>query len=62
MLERTGNVMTRVVPNVSTATLERHIFQNVRSAWRGSTDGWSAYRNLAKRGYRHGKVDHIAEQ
>lgn len=62
MLERTGNVMTRVVPNVSTATLERHILQNIRSGSTVSTDEWSAYRNLAKRGYRHGKVDHVAEQ
>ncbi len=62
MVERGGDVMTRVVPNTRKVTLERHILENVRSGSIISTDEWIAYRGLAKHGYRHGTVDHSVDQ
>ena len=62
MVERGGDVMTRVVSNTRKATLERHILENIRSGSVISTDEWIAYRSLAKRGYTHGTVDHSVDQ
>lgn len=62
MLERQGDVMTRVVPNARRKTLEPEILANVRKGATVSTDEWIAYKNLGKWGYKHGAVDHSAEQ
>jgi transposase-like protein len=62
MLERDGDVMTRIVPNVRRNTLEPHIRENVRSKTIISTDELRSYRFLQKAGYRHGAVNHNAEQ
>ena len=62
MVERGGDVMTRVVPNTRKVTLERHILENIRSGSIISTDEWIAYRGLAKHGFRHGTVDHSVDQ
>ncbi len=62
MVERGGNLMTRVVANAQRGTLERHILENIRLGSTVSSDEWAAYRHLAKRGYRHGMVRHSAEQ
>ncbi|MEQ8164841.1 MAG: IS1595 family transposase, partial [Alphaproteobacteria bacterium] len=62
MLERGGDVMTRVVPNARKATLERHILEHVHSGTTISTDEWIAYRKLARHGYQHGRVDHSRDQ
>lgn len=62
MLERDGNVMTRVVPNARRRTLEGVILEKIRTGTTISSDEWTAYRNLAYRGYKHGVVTHSAEQ
>jgi transposase-like protein len=62
MLERGGDVMTRVVPDVSRATLEKHISRNVEKGSTISTDEWRAYRGLNRIGYTHGAVNHSADQ
>jgi transposase len=62
MLEREGDVMTRVVPDAQRRTLEPEILANVRKGAVVSTDEWVAYRQLSKWGYQHGAVDHSAEQ
>lgn len=62
MLERAGDVVTRVVPNVRRATLEAHIFENVHKGTTISTDELKSYGRLARRGYSHGTVNHSAEQ
>lgn len=62
MLERQGDIMTRVVQDAKRKTLEAHILKNVRRGATVSSDEWLAYRNLSKRGYRHRAVNHSAEQ
>jgi transposase-like protein/predicted RNA-binding Zn-ribbon protein involved in translation (DUF1610 family) len=62
MLERQGDVMTRVVPNARSATLVAEILANVEQGAVVSSDEWLAYRSLSKWGYRHGAVDHTAEK
>ncbi len=58
MLEREGDVMTRVVPNVKRKTLEPHIVANVDSGATISTDELASYRRLSRRGYTHRTVNH----
>ena len=62
MLERDGDVMTRVVPNVRKATLEPHITENITAGAIISTDELKSYRGLGKLGYEHGAVNHSAEE
>ena len=58
MLERQGDVMTKVVPNVKRATLEPHIVTNVLEGATVSTDELRSYAKLARLGYEHGTVNH----
>jgi transposase len=58
MLEREGDVITKVVPDVKRATLEPHIVTNVLKGATVSTDELRSYANLAKLGYDHGAVNH----
>ena len=62
MVERGGDVMTRVVPNVRRATLERHILENIEDGATVSTDELSSYGKIARFGYDHGTVNHSADQ
>jgi transposase-like protein/predicted RNA-binding Zn-ribbon protein involved in translation (DUF1610 family) len=62
MLERGGSVMTRAVANVRRATLEPHILANVKKGTTVSTDELKSYATLARRGYRHGAVNHASEE
>jgi transposase len=62
MLERGGDVMTKIVPNASQRSLLPHIFRNVQQRSTISTDEWLSYRNLRKLGFNHGTVNHKAEQ
>jgi transposase len=62
MLERKGDVMTRVVENVRRATLEPHILANVKIGSTVSTDELKSYAKLARLGYDHGAVNHAAEE
>lgn len=61
MLERDGDVITRVVPNVQRKTLEAHIFEKVRAGADVSTDELKSYNRLAAR-YVHGRVNHAKDQ
>ncbi|MDH5183642.1 MAG: IS1595 family transposase [Gammaproteobacteria bacterium] len=58
MLQRDGNVMTRVIDNVKWKTLLPIITQYVKKGTTISTDEMMSYRILPKLGYDHGKVDH----
>ena len=58
MLERQGDVITKVVPDVKRATLEPHIVTNVAKDATVSTDELRSYANLSKLGYDHGAVNH----
>ena len=62
MMERGGDVMTRIVDNVKRVTLEPHITENVKKGTTVSTDELKSYAKLARLGYTHGTVNHAAEQ
>ena len=62
MLERQGDVITRVLQNVRKKTLEAHVVENVRRGTTVSTDELTSYAKLAKKGYKHGSVNHSADQ
>ena len=51
MLERQGDIMTRIVENVRRATLEPHILANVKKGSTVSTDELKSYAKLARHGY-----------
>jgi transposase-like protein len=62
MLARKGDVMTQVVANRETNTLERIIAHNVKPGSEISTDEHSAYRWLSYAGYKHEAVNHSAKE
>ncbi|MBU2519197.1 MAG: IS1595 family transposase [Proteobacteria bacterium] len=61
MLEREGDLYTKVVPNASRRTLIPEITRQVPRGTRISSDEWSPYRALSSLGYRHNTVDHGAK-
>jgi len=62
ILERDGDLFTKVVDNASGRSLIPPILENVPLGTRVSTDEWSPYRALPKLGYRHHTVDHGAKE
>ncbi len=58
MLERGGEVITRVVPNVRSHNLMPHILTHVRRGTRVATDELKSYSDLPENGYPHGTVNH----
>jgi len=62
MLERDGAVKGHIVPGVSRATLAPIIEANVEKGSKVSTDEFRTYKNLKKMGYKHGMVQHGAEE
>lgn len=58
MLQRSGAVMTRVVPNAKRKTLERIIKRRIDPGTTISSDEWGGYMQLKKQGYEHGVVKH----
>jgi len=62
MLQRGGNVMTRVVRDVRLKTLEAHILANVEKGSEISTDEMLSYNRLRLHGYDHDTVIHSRKQ
>ncbi len=62
MLERGGEVVTRIVPNVRMHNLMPHILTTVRPDTRVATDELRSYQSLSENGYRHGTVRHSAKE
>lgn len=62
MLERDGSVMTKIIDDVKRSTLERHVITNVKKGTTISTDELPSYGLLALRGYKHGSVNHKADE
>lgn len=62
MLERNGEVVTRVVPNVRAHNLMPHILTTVRQGSKVATDELQSYNDLSENGYRHGRVQHSAKE
>jgi transposase len=58
MLERGGDVVAKVVPDVKTKTIFPIIQKHVQKGSYISTDSWRAYKKLHNLGYRQGSVDH----
>lgn len=58
MVERNGDVMTRVVPNAQRKTLIPIIEENVEAGSTVSTDEWHPYKALPSHGYNHLVVNH----
>ena len=62
MLERDGDVMANVVPNVRKRTLQAFISENVEPGSTVHTDELKSYSGLATIGYTHQTVNHSAGQ
>lgn len=62
ILEREGELFTKVVPDASTKSLIPPIIANVPKGTRISSDEWLPYRVLGKIGYKHGMVNHGREE
>ena len=58
MVERKGNVMTRVVPDLTERTLGPIIDEKIDKGTTVSSDEWKAYKDLQENGYKHGTVKH----
>lgn len=58
MLERNGKVMTKIVPDAKTRTLQPHIHAHVEKGSEIQSDEWWAYKGLDKQGYTHQTVEH----
>lgn len=62
MLERGGEVMTKVVPNVRKKTLQPIVKENVEKGSTVHTDELRSYGGLDKVGYEHKTVNHSADE
>jgi hypothetical protein len=60
MVERGGEVITRVVPDRTRKTITRHVTEWVRLGARIATDESVSFANLPAFGYRHETVNHAA--
>ena len=60
MLQRGGDVMTKIVPNVKKRILQPIIQENVKSGSTVHTDELPSYKGLDKVGYEHKRVNHGA--
>ena len=62
MLERGGDVMTRIVKDVRRRTLETHTLDKIMHGSAISSDELGSYRALARHGYKHDTVNHSADE
>jgi transposase-like protein len=62
MIQRDGEVITKVIPDVKSKTLIPHIENNIEKGSTVSTDELQSYRVLKSKGYQHGKVHHARDQ
>ena len=62
MLERGGEVITKVIPNVRKKTLQPIVKENVKKGSTVHTDELRSYNELDKAGYKHKTVNHGAEE
>lgn len=58
MLERNGDIMTKIVPNVRKHVLEPIVKKNVKKGSIMHTDELRSYNGIDKAGYRHRTVNH----
>jgi len=58
MVQRDGDVIAKVVPNIKKKTLQTIIENNVEAGSEIHTDELTSYQGLDKRGYKHSTVNH----
>lgn len=58
MLQRDGDVMTKVVPNVRRATLHPHMEANIEKGSEIHSDELRSYSGIAAKGFKHKTVNH----
>jgi transposase len=58
LVERGGNIKTKVIKNASKKTLEKEIKENVEQNSKIYSDEWKGYKNLKNEGYEHETVKH----
>lgn len=58
MLERKGNVMTKIVSDTTRNTLHGIIQEHIKKGSTISTDEYRPYKHLDEKGYKHGRVRH----
>ena len=62
MMERDGDVMTKIVPDTKRKTLEPHIVENIDAGSVIHSDEHPAYKKLNKAGYTHLSVNHSKKE
>ncbi|MGQ0742170.1 MAG: IS1595 family transposase [Alphaproteobacteria bacterium] len=62
MLERSGDVMTKVVPSAERDVLVPHIRENICDGSTISSDEHGSYNGLTRMGFKHGVVKHSAKE
>ena len=62
IVERGGDVITRIVPDVKRITLEPHIVEFVEPGSKITTDELNSYKGLTTAGYDHESVNHKADE
>jgi transposase-like protein len=62
MMERGGDVMTKVIPSVSNEDILDAVTENVETGSIVSSDSRHAYKQLPALGYQHGALKHSAEE
>ena len=62
MVEREGEVITRVVKHASRKEMLPHVVEHVAPGTHVSTDEWQVYNVLPSMGYTHGKVNHRSKE
>ena len=62
ILERDGEVFTKVVPSAGRKSLIPPIIERLKAGTRISTDEWGPYRILKQFGYDHETVNHSADE
>ncbi|TNE42435.1 MAG: IS1595 family transposase [Alphaproteobacteria bacterium] len=62
IVERGGEVITRVVSDRRRTTVVPHLIEHVKPGTRIATDEGKAFADLHEEGYRHGKVNHSMGQ
>ncbi len=62
MMEREGEVITRVVERASRKEMLPHVAKHVEPGTHISTDEWPVYKVLPPQGYAHGTVEHMSKQ
>jgi transposase len=61
-VEREGNIIAKVVGNISSSTIQPFVKENISFTAKIKTDEYRGYSNLNKLGYNHDTVDHGRKQ